>query len=62
MANYSKNVSIALAVGIVIVAACAWQSPQELHQAIPDAAIVICTVLQTLDKKQEPPDDKDGSK
>ncbi|MCT7986367.1 hypothetical protein NG796_24150 [Laspinema sp. A4] len=51
MANYSKNLSIAVVVGIVIVAACAWQAPQELHQVIPDAVIAVCTVFQTLPKK-----------
>lgn len=54
--NINKNLAIAIAAGILTFATSAWQSPEELREAIHDSVIVACALIQTFDDKQDPPD------
>ncbi|MGL4503557.1 MAG: hypothetical protein ACRCU2_31140 [Planktothrix sp.] len=57
-----KKWLIPLGIGLVTVAAYAWKAPDELHRAIPDSVIVTSTLVQMLDKKQDPPDEEGNPK
>ncbi|MCT7986368.1 hypothetical protein NG796_24155 [Laspinema sp. A4] len=60
--QHIKKWLIPLGIGLITIAAYAWKAPDELHRAIPDSVIVTSTLVQMLDKKQDPPDDQNGSK
>ncbi|MCT7958496.1 hypothetical protein NG795_24965 [Laspinema sp. D3] len=64
--QHIKKWLIPLGIGLITVAVYTWKAPDELHRAIPDAVIVTSTLVQMMDKKQDPPadrgDDKDGPK
>lgn len=58
MINRNKKWSIAITIGVgtLSFAAYAGKVPEELREAIRDSVIVTCTLIQTRDKKEQPPD------
>ncbi|MCT7958497.1 hypothetical protein [Laspinema palackyanum] len=60
--NKKWSIAIAIAAGTLSFAAYVWHVPEELHRAIFDSVIMACTLIQTLDNKQAPPDEEGNPK